>query len=84
MSVATRSGSSRRGAFIALLVGAMVIVPSAIAWACNPQANISVDRQTVAPGQTIGVSGSYFPGNTSITVSSPTGSKTVTTSSAGG
>lgn len=66
-----------------VLVAIMVVVPAAIAWACNPQANISVNQGSYSPGQTMTVYGSYFPGNASITVTSPTGSKTVTTSSGG-
>ncbi len=74
----------RRGRILALIVSAGVMVPAAVAFACNPQANISVDRTTVEPGATVTVNGSYFKSDTPITVSSPTGSTTVTSSSGGG
>ena len=55
-----------------------MVIPAAVAWACNPQAHINLDRSTYAPGQTITVYGSYFPNGASITVSGPGGSKVVT------
>jgi hypothetical protein len=58
----------------------MVVIPAAIAWACNPQAHISLDKTTYEPGQTITVYGSYFPDNVRITVTGPGETKTVTTS----
>lgn len=61
----------------------MVVVPAAIAWACNPQAHITVDRTTYTPGETATIYGSYFPGGASITVSTPSGTKPVTASSGG-
>ena len=76
-------GASRRKVFVGLLVAVMVVVPAAIAWACNPQAHVTLSQTSYAPGQTITVYGSYFPSNASITVSSPTGSKTVSTGSGG-
>lgn len=59
------------------------MAPAAIAWACNPQASISVDSTSVRPGGTVTVYGSYFPGNADITVSGPTGSSAVKTSAGG-
>jgi hypothetical protein len=53
----------RRGAFIIVAVAAGLI-PAAIAWACNPQAHISVNNTTYGPGETITVSGSYFNSTT--------------------
>jgi hypothetical protein len=53
----------RRGAFIIVAVAAGLI-PAAIAWACNPQAHISVNNTTYGPGETITVSGSYFNSST--------------------
>lgn len=81
---ASVSTTPRRGRILALIVSAGVMVPAAVAFACNPQANISVDRTTVEPGATVTVNGSYFKSDTPITVSSPTGSTTVTSSSGGG
>ena len=53
----------RRGAFIIVAVAAGLI-PAAIAWACNPQAHISVNNTTYGPAETITVSGSYFNSDT--------------------
>ena len=79
-----KAGSrSRRGVGAGLLVAVMVMVPAAIAWACNPQAHLSLDRTSYSPGQSITVYGSYFPGNADITVSGPTGSRSVKTSGGG-
>lgn len=75
---------ARRGRILALIVSAAVMVPAAVAFACNPQANISIDRTTVEPGATITVYGSYFQSGRAITVSSPAGSTTVTSSAGGG
>jgi hypothetical protein len=61
----------------------MVVVPAAIAWACNPQAHVTLDRTSASPGQTLTLYGSYFPGNANITVSTPSGSQVVTTSAGG-
>lgn len=61
----------------------MVVVPAAIAWACNPQAHISVGGGPYTPGQTVTTYGSYFPGGAQITVSTPSGPKTVTASPGG-
>jgi len=61
----------------------MVVVPAAIAWACNPQAHVTLDRTSASPGQTLTLYGSYFPGNATIQVSTPSGGQTVTTSSGG-
>lgn len=79
----TGAGRRRHVTFATMLVAAFV-VPVAIAWACNPQAQISLDRTSVQPGSTITVHGSYFPSSQSVTVSGPTGSKAVPTSSGGG
>jgi len=79
----TGAGRRRHVTFATMLVAAFV-VPVAIAWACNPQAQISLDKTTYQPGSTITVSGSYFPNAQPVTVSGPSGSTTVTTSSGGG
>lgn len=72
------SAKRRRNVCVALLLAALVVIPAAVAWACNPQAHISLDRTSYAPGQTITVYGSYFPNGAQITVSGPGGSKVVT------
>ena len=61
----------------------MVVAPAAIAWACNPQASVTLSKTAVGPGQTVTAYGSYFPGNVSITVNGPGGASTVTTSTGG-
>lgn len=58
-------------------------VAAAVAWACNPQAHLTLEKSSYAPGETITVYGTYFPGNADITVTAPGESKTVTTSAGG-
>ena len=80
-----RAGAApRRRVTLASLVVAAFIVPVAIAYACNPQAHVSLDKTSYQPGSAITVYGSYFPGNVSITVNGPGGSTSVTTSPGGG
>ena len=84
------SDVGRRRVLMAMSVLAALLVPAAIAWACNPQARISVKCgspkacSTFEPGQSMTVYGSYFPGNATITLSGPSGSKPITTSAGGG
>jgi hypothetical protein len=65
---------------------APLLAVAAVAWACNPQAHLSVDKDTFAAGSAITVVGSYFPGNATITVSGSWGPPpmTVQTSAGGG
>jgi hypothetical protein len=85
--VRTSAGSARRSqrrrALIGVLVGVLALLPAAIAWACNPQAHISLDRTSYSPGQTITVYGSYFPADTAVQVSGPVNSTTATTDGGG-
>jgi hypothetical protein len=80
----------RQRTLLALSVAVALLVPAAIAWACNPQAHITAACGTpnactqFAPGQSMTVHGSYFPGNASITITGPTGTKTVQASAGGG
>jgi hypothetical protein len=74
----------RRRATFATMVVAAFVVPVAIAYACNPQAHVSLDKTSYQPGSAITVHGSYFTGNSAVTVSGPTGSVGVTTSPGGG
>jgi hypothetical protein len=76
--VAGRSaaGPSRRRALFVLIALAAVMVPAAIAWACNPQAHISVGSTSVGPSETITVSGSYFNSSTCGCTVSTSGSST--------
>lgn len=67
---------------LALAAGALI--PAALAFACNPQAYLTLDKSQYAPGDSVRVSGSFFRGDTSITVSLGTGqSATVRTSGSG-
>ena len=69
-------------AFVAL---ASVLVPVAVALACNPQAYLTLDRAQYAPGQNVRVTGSFFKGNTAITVSlDRTAQSTTVTTTANG
>ncbi len=54
-----------------------------MAWACNPQGQLSLDRASYAPGATITVYGSFLPADAAIAVTGPAESKTVTSSSNG-
>jgi len=76
------SGSRRRG-IIALTAVSLLLVPAAIAWACNPQAQLVPNKASFSPGETMKLSGSFFPGSTPIAISGPGISTTVTTTSNG-
>jgi hypothetical protein len=69
----------------ALAVLAGVLIPAALALACNPQAYLTLDKAAYAPGDSVRVSGSFFKNEVPITVTlSPTGqTATVTTSGNG-
>ena len=73
----------RRVTFVTMLVAALV-VPAAIAYACNPQAHVSLDKTSYQPGSSITVYGSYFPGNVNVSVSGNWGASSSVTTSAGG
>jgi hypothetical protein len=60
----------RRGAFVVVAVVA-ALIPAAIAWACNPQAHLSVSNGAPSPGESLTVSGSYFNSADTINVSGP-------------
>ncbi len=60
----------RRGLTVAVLaLTASVLIPAALALACNPQAYLTIDRSSYAPGESVRVAGSFFRGDTDITVS---------------
>ncbi|MGI9098671.1 MAG: hypothetical protein ACR2H2_09330 [Solirubrobacteraceae bacterium] len=65
-------------------MAAAVVVPVAIAYACNPQAHVSIDKTAYQPGTAITVNGSFFTPNSAVTVSGPGSSVPVTTSPGGG
>jgi hypothetical protein len=66
-----------------LAVAAALVVPAAIAWACNPQAHLSLDQTSYSPGEQIRVSGSYFANGDSIAVSTPGSSASATVAGGG-
>src|SRR3954471_8050457 len=78
------AGLRRRSITIASVVVAAIVIPVAIAYACNPQAHVSLDKSAYQPGATITVNGSYFTPNQPVTVSGPGSSASVMTSSGGG
>ncbi|HWC27805.1 MAG TPA: hypothetical protein VG474_14545, partial [Solirubrobacteraceae bacterium] len=59
----------RRWGLVALVVAASALIPAALAFACNPQAYLTLDRGAYAPGDSVRVSGSFFRENANITVS---------------
>ena len=86
----TRAGripvdTRHRLGLVALALLAAALIPAAVVFACNPQAYLTLDRSAYAPGDSVRVSGSFFRGDTNITVSiDRTGqSSTVRTSSNG-
>jgi len=81
-----KAGVTRRRRVLALLtVLAAVMVPAAIALACNPQAYLRLDKAVYAPGESIQVSGAFFKGNRQLTLSLEPGGQvgSVTTSGNG-
>ena len=62
---------NRRTLWITLTAAALVIIPAAIAWACNPQAHLTLDRTSYSPGQSMVVSGSYFNDADTISITGP-------------
>lgn len=75
--------SKRLKLWVALIAAALVVIPTAVAWACNPQAHMSLNRTSYSPGQTIVINGSYFNDQDTIKVSGPNGSTTATPSGGG-
>lgn len=68
---------------IALTAVSLLLVPAAIAWACNPQAQLQPNQASYTPGETMQLSGSFFPRGMAINVTGPNFSRTVTTTSNG-
>lgn len=67
------AGSPRQRRSIVLVALAAMLVPAAIAFACNPQAHLSLNKSAYSPGETIAVSGSYFKSSGSYSVTSSGG-----------
>ena len=59
----------RRPMLIVLTVAVMLIVPAAIAWACNPQAYLRLDQPGYSAGAQMQVSGAFFRGNRELVLS---------------
>ena len=74
----------RRSVSIGVVVVALALLPAAIAWACNPQAHISLNGTSFSPGQSITVYGSYFTTNANVTVSGAGNAPVTVKTSAGG
>jgi hypothetical protein len=79
------TGGSVRGQLklLTLSVVAALLVPAAIAWACNPQAYLRLDKPGYTAGEQMAVSGAFFKGNRKLTLSfepSGTGGSVTTTS----
>jgi hypothetical protein len=74
----------RRRTIGAIVLAALMLVPAAIAFACNPQASISTNKAVYAPGETMTVVGRSFNANQSLTVSVPGDSKAVNTGNSRG
>jgi len=69
---------------MALAAVSLLLVPAAIAWACNPQAQLTPNKASYAPGESMTVGGSFFPKGTAIKVSVSGGeTRTATTNASG-
>ena len=62
--------SSPRRLAVVLAVLAAVLVPAAVAWACNPQPEVGTDKFTYRQGEQMTVTGRYFRGNAAISITS--------------
>ena len=81
MRSTTKSLTGGRARLVALSVAAMLLVPAAIAWACNPQAHMKCGGAQgcqVAPGGSLNVSGTYFQTNTDLALSLDSGGAVTT------
>ncbi len=88
MRSTSKSRIGGRVRLVALSVMAVLLVPAAIAWACNPQAHMKCGGSqgcVVAPGGSLNVSGTYFQANNGLTLSLDSGGtvSNVTTNAGG-
>jgi len=76
---------SRRRGLGALAVVSLLVLPAAIAMACNPQAQLTPNQASYSPGtSTVSIGGSFFPRGVAIKVTTSYGaSATVTTNQSG-
>ena len=75
------SGKARKRRTVLLSVAVVLLVPAAIAWACNPQAHMKCGGAQgcqVAPGGSLNVSGTYFQTNTDLALSLDSGGAVTT------
>ena len=78
-------GRARWFGLVALVVSAGALSFGALAWACNPQAYLTLDKAVYAPGDNVRVSGSFFKNEATITVSiDKTGQSVAVTTSGNG
>ena len=75
---------SKRG-IVALTAVSLLLVPAAIAWACNPQAYIRTTQSAYQPGGQVVVQGAFFKGNKEVILNLEPGGEVarVTTASNG-
>lgn len=78
-----RNSTGRKRGMVALTAVSLLLVPAAIAWACNPQAQLTPNKASFQPGEQMTLSGSFFPRTTQLAISGPGISQTVTTGSSG-
>lgn len=69
--------------WLGLMLLTALLAFAALAWACNPQAQLTLDKTVYEPGSAIIATGSSFTANAAVTVSGPTGATTVQTSPSG-
>lgn len=74
---------SRRG-IVAMAALALLVVPAAIAWACNPQAQLTPNKASYTPGESMNVSGSFYPRGVQIKVAISDGQSAVATTNQSG
>ena len=78
-----QGSKGRKRGLVVLAALTLVLVPAAIAWACNPQAQLVPNQASYQPGEQMTLSGSFFPRSTAIAISGPGIATTVTTTSNG-
>ena len=66
-----------------LVVSTSILVPAAIAWTCNPQAYLQLDKGSYTPGSQMRVSGAFFKSNAQLTLSLEPGGQVATVTTSG-
>ena len=74
---------SKRG-IVALAAVTLLVVPAAIAWACNPQAQLTPNKATYTPGESMSVGGSFYPRGVQIKVAVSDGQSAIATTNQSG